>query len=146
MDENNEKGWMEKEMDIDKKMIPEEDNWFEGEVFLSTDGKHTVHFRAGTDKGRSEGGKWAKDVFDAILSKYGTKQAQAAQEYGIKARRAAEKIDLDAVRSEPVSQDTCPHDEYEVRVSSGFKKPENKGKAYKSCKRCNKFLGWATIT
>lgn len=41
----------------------------------------------------------------------------------------------------PTPQD-CPHLHKEAKVSSGFKKPENKGKIYESCLDCKKFIGW----
>lgn len=54
---------------------------FEFELFLSTDGKHTVHIKADTDEGREKGGTYAAKVFDAIKAKYGTKQEQSAKAY-----------------------------------------------------------------
>lgn len=41
----------------------------------------------------------------------------------------------------PTPQD-CPHLHTETKVSSGYKKPENKGRSYKTCLDCKKFLGW----
>jgi hypothetical protein len=44
--------------------------------------------------------------------------------------------------NESHTADVCLHENAETRVSSGFKKPENKGKKYKICMACNKFLGF----
>jgi hypothetical protein len=54
---------------------------FESEIFLSTDGKHTIHIKANTPKSRSEAWKWAINTYDLIKEKYGTKQAQSVREY-----------------------------------------------------------------
>jgi len=54
---------------------------FEGEIWLSTDGKLTVRMKAETPEGRFAGAKWAKDTYEAIVKRYGTKQAQAVREY-----------------------------------------------------------------
>lgn len=37
----------------------------------------------------------------------------------------------------------CLHANAVEKISSGANKPENKGKAYKSCTDCRKFLGWS---
>jgi len=55
---------------------------FEGEAWLSTDGKHTVRVLAKTPEGREKALIWAKDVYEAIRTRYGTKQGQAVKEYG----------------------------------------------------------------
>ena len=47
---------------------------FEGEIWLSTDGKQTVHVKADTTEGRTNGFVWAKKVYDEIKLEYGTKQ------------------------------------------------------------------------
>jgi hypothetical protein len=54
---------------------------FEGEVWLSTDGKHTVHTKAETSDGRKNAWIWQKKVYQYLLENYGTKQAQAVKEY-----------------------------------------------------------------
>ena len=59
--------------DIDNALM-ETDNDFTGEVFLSTDGKHTVHVKASTKEGRKAALNWAKLVYEGIKSNYGTKQ------------------------------------------------------------------------
>jgi len=43
------------------------------ELFLSTDGKHTVRYDADTPEGRKRGLEAAMALFDAIKKKYGTK-------------------------------------------------------------------------
>jgi hypothetical protein len=42
-------------------------------------------------------------------------------------------------------QEVCQHpqDRVTVKQSSGNKNPQNKGKYYKQCLVCNKFLGWS---
>ena len=49
------------------------------ELFLSTDGKHTVNIRTTTDKEVSV--QKAMELYDFIKEIYGTKQAQAKSEY-----------------------------------------------------------------
>ena len=41
-----------------------------------------------------------------------------------------------------VDQDSCKHEKVTTKQSSGHNKPENKGRYYKACLDCNKFLGW----
>ncbi|MEK6879065.1 MAG: hypothetical protein AABY22_05625 [Nanoarchaeota archaeon] len=64
-----------------KDPIHEESGEFEGEIFLSTDGKNTVHVKALTTEGRKASLIWAKTVYDRLIFRYGTKQAQAKREY-----------------------------------------------------------------
>jgi ribosomal protein L44E len=54
---------------------------FEGEVFWSTDGKHTVHVKASTKDGRRSALAWGNEVYKRIKDTYGTKQAQSVKEY-----------------------------------------------------------------
>ncbi len=54
---------------------------FEGEVWLSTDGKHTVRVLAKNTESRAAALNWAKEVYEKIVERYGTKQAQAVKEY-----------------------------------------------------------------
>lgn len=54
---------------------------FEGEVFLSTDGKNTVHVKAKDRAGRKAALEWAKAVYEGLREIYGTKQSQAVREY-----------------------------------------------------------------
>lgn len=49
---------------------------FEGEVWLSTDGKNTVRVLGLTKAGRAEALQWAKLVYNRLLAVYGTKQDQ----------------------------------------------------------------------
>lgn len=41
-----------------------------------------------------------------------------------------------------LSQEDCPHEYIDKRQSTGMSKPENKGRWYKVCSDCKKFLGW----
>jgi hypothetical protein len=100
------------------------------EVWLSTDGKHSVHCVADTPEGRREAMRVATQEYDYILERYGTKQAQAVKEYG--------KGNGDA-KPEQVNQDTCKH--INVRFAQS-KTEKNPGRWFKSCADCGKFLGW----
>jgi hypothetical protein len=57
---------------------------FIGELFLSTDGKNTVHVKSATAEGRKAGLKWAKLVYDGMRSAYGTKQQLNMETYDTK--------------------------------------------------------------
>ena len=46
---------------------------FEGELFLSTDGKQTVHFKSSSSEGRKAGLDWAFRVYERIVERLGTK-------------------------------------------------------------------------
>jgi len=46
---------------------------FKGEIYLSTDGKHTVHIEADTKEGRKAGGLWALEAYKWIAKELGTK-------------------------------------------------------------------------
>lgn len=46
---------------------------FEGEIFLSTDGKQTVHVKASTPTGRTAAGMWAMKSYKWILAELGSK-------------------------------------------------------------------------
>lgn len=73
---------MEQDNDIDEALIDLESGGdFEGEVFLSTDGKHTVHVKASTKDGRKNALQWAKLVYEGIKSLYGTKQQLNVETY-----------------------------------------------------------------
>lgn len=54
---------------------------FEGELFLSTDGKHTVHVKASSVQTRKEALKWAKAVYETVKERYGTKQQANVEAY-----------------------------------------------------------------
>ena len=43
---------------------------------------------------------------------------------------------------EKVSQEECHHANIGQKKSSGYNKPENKGRMYEYCTNCNKFLQW----
>lgn len=65
---------------------------FEGEIWLSTDGKHTVRVKAETPRGRKIGGKWAFDLYQRLVEELGTKQAQAVREYSKENNKSNGKI------------------------------------------------------
>ena len=54
---------------------------FEGELYLSTDGKNTVHVKSSTPEGRKAALKWAKLVYEGVKSNYGTKQQLNIETY-----------------------------------------------------------------
>lgn len=54
---------------------------FEGTVFMSTDGKHTVSIKSDTPAGRRDGMKWMKQVYERLMTIYGSKQEYSAKEY-----------------------------------------------------------------
>jgi hypothetical protein len=54
---------------------------FELEVFLSTDGKHTVRLLTKNEEQRNVGIPYAKALYTKILAEFGTKQGQAVKEY-----------------------------------------------------------------
>jgi len=51
------------------------------EIYLSTDGKHTVKTTSDTVEGNKKAYEVAVAMYDQIVAKYGTKQAQAVREY-----------------------------------------------------------------
>ena len=63
---------MNDELDIEKS-VAEVTGDFEAEVFLSTDGKHTVHFKAQTSNGRVQGYVWARETYKNLVEAFGTK-------------------------------------------------------------------------
>ena len=73
----------------DAKMDTLPDGKFEGELFLSTDGKNTVHIKADTRDGREAGLKWAKAVYEGLKIAYGTKQQLNAETYKEKGEMCA---------------------------------------------------------
>lgn len=75
------KDYEESEGLLDEAVATTEEGDFSGEVFLSTDGKNTVHITANTKQGRKAGLVWAKAVYEGLRGAYGTKQAQAVKEY-----------------------------------------------------------------
>jgi len=104
---------------------------FKGEIYFSTDGKHTVHIEAQTPEGRRAGGLWALETYRWIAKELGTKaQMWDKAMNGKKEEKAPEKT----------GEKGCSHEEgFEILVSNSEK---NKGKQYKKCKACGDFLGW----
>ncbi|MBI3980692.1 hypothetical protein HY345_01720 [Candidatus Microgenomates bacterium] len=100
------------------------------EIYLSTDGKHTVHLKTSEpDKAkRKEMIAKAMELYDFVLARYGTKQAQAVKEYSH--GNGHDKPD----------QETCTHPQF--KFAQVKKEGPNTGKWFKSCAQCGKFLGW----
>lgn len=81
----------------DKKLISEiVDASFEGEVWLSTDGKHTVHIKSSTEEGRKAGGEWAIEVYRKLEERLPTR-------IGLATKQAAQR----APQSTTEAQKTC---------------------------------------
>jgi len=53
--------------------VEEDTAKYEGELWLSTDGKHSVHIKADTTAGRREGADWAMRIYKRIVANLGTK-------------------------------------------------------------------------
>jgi len=94
---------------------------FEGEVWLSTDGKHTVRVLAKNSESRAIALNWAKEVYEKIVERYGTKQAQAVKEY-------AKPI------SSPSMGTTAPQELGNCKDCGAPNKLSMKGKVYCSAK------------
>lgn len=108
---------------------------FKGEVYLSSDGKNTVHFEADTPEGRTAGGEWAIKVYRALEKEFGTK-ADMWERTINKGNRSMEK--KPSIVKE--DQDSCPHTTFKVLQVK--KEGSNKGKWFKTCENCKKFLSW----
>lgn len=113
--------------DPDEK-IPDKTMGYELEIWLSTDGKHTVRTLLHDTTKAKEAIQKQCELYDYLLRRYGTKQAQAVKEYA-KPQSEVKKI----------IADECTHDETK-RVQSHSDK--NPGKWFKKCVKCNAFLGW----
>lgn len=114
--------------------LPEETkDEFNGEleIYLSTDGKNTVHLKT-SEPDKSKRQKMiakAMELYDFVLARYGTKQAQAVKEYG-KENGHVE-----------VKPEDCKH----VNIKFAQSKTEkNPGRWFKSCIDCKSFLGWTS--
>lgn len=70
-------------MDATTDRVPDVAGDYELEIYLSTDGKHTVHGKATTTAGKERMFKAITRTYDEIVVRYGTKQAQAKREYGV---------------------------------------------------------------
>lgn len=115
---------------------------FEGEIFFSTDGKHTVHVKADTAEGRKAGGTWALNTYRWIVGELGTKAEM--WDKAINGKKEEKKPFSGTTGAQGGQKNDCPHDEgYEVKISNSEK---NKGKAYKKCLKCGAFMGWATVS
>ena len=110
----------DKEEEKSKKTLP-----YILELFMSTDGKHTVHVTVENPEARKEAVQKGMEMYDYVVTRYGTKQAQAVREYGNGERKP--------------SQETCKHTNIKFAQSKTEKNP---GRWFKACKDCGKFLGW----
>ncbi len=87
MDESDPK-WIEDNMNDNIQDTGE----FEGEVFMSTDGKNTVHVKATTREGRKSALIWADAVYKRLLHTYGTKQKLNTETYDKKIEGETENL------------------------------------------------------
>lgn len=122
---------MDKDKDIDEVLdeIGDSDNGYDFELFLSTDGKCTVHVTADKETNsvvKKRAMVKCIEVFEYIKERFGTKQAQAVREYG---KNGGDKKD----------PDECSHTNIKYAQSKTEKNP---GRWFKSCRDCSKFLGW----
>ncbi len=108
--------------------LPDSTDNYEIEMWLSTDGKHTVKILAKDPASRRAGVKKGMELYDYILARYGTKQAQAVKEY------AKEPPDQKA------QQETCEH--VKTKLFQVKKTGNNQGKWFSTCEKCSKFLGF----
>jgi len=69
--------------DIDEVLVEQAsgEGEFEGELWLSTDGKNTVRVKSSTPEGRKAGLKWGKLVYEGVKANYGTKQQLNMETY-----------------------------------------------------------------
>ena len=119
---------VEEAMDKAEELIKkEEEGKYTFEVWLSTDGKHSIHCTATTPEGRREAMRVATENYDYIVTRYGTKQAQAVREYSKENGKPE------------VNQETCSHTQVKFTQSKTEKNP---GRWFKSCAICGKFLSW----
>ena len=141
--------WLEEEAEKDRKEmeeaaseIPEEPtgegNYMENakiELWLSTDGKHTVKLETNELDNTKRKTAIAKtmDLYDFVLARYGTKQAQAVKEYG------NGKSGMQTYDDDKAKQDACKHLNIKFLQSKTEKNP---GRWFKQCADCKKFLGW----
>lgn len=99
---------------------------YEFELFLSTDGKQTVHVKAFDAAGKRKALTVATETYDYILARYGTKQGQAVKEYA----KPSES---------PIAPETCPHTNVKFVQAHT---PKNEGRWFKTCVDCKKFISW----
>lgn len=114
---------------------------FTGEIWLSTDGKHTVHVIADTPDGRKAGGEWAVKAYQWIVEQLGTKPKMWADVMNGKQER--EKETRHKSYAEKEIQENCPHPTFKILQVK--KEGPNQRKYYKKCSQCGKFLGWVKV-
>ena len=108
---------------------------FVGEIWLSTDGKHTIHAKASTPEGRTAAGEWAIRAYKFIEKELGTKP----QFWEEVLKKNGEKTPPKKP-SEKKKQEECLHTRTTIRQ---VKKPgPNQGRFFRTCLDCGKFLGW----
>ena len=110
---------------------------FEGELWLSSDMKNTVHVKANTREGRKIALAWAKEVYDRVIAAYGTKQKTNAETYNKGNGKKEEKP--------KVSEGNCTVDHTNLEPMIVKKEGANKGRWFTSCKECGAFK-WVKIS
>jgi hypothetical protein len=102
------------------------------ELFLSTDGKHTVRVSSDTPEGSKKAYEVAVSIYEQVLERYGTKQQQMSTQE--KKVREFDKM------IEKERQENCGHINKKVlQVKQG----KNAGRNFIKCLDCGKFLGWS---
>ena len=110
--------------EVDQEFPDHED--YELEVWMSTDGKHTVRGKATTTEGKKLMYGAVVSIFEQIKGRYGTKQALNAAVYD----KPAENVD----------PSTCKH--ARTKTLKVRKEGANQGKEFLTCLDCKKFVGF----
>lgn len=108
-------------------------------LWLSTDGKNTVQLETNETVGKLRKQAIAKtmELYDFVLARYGTKQAQAVKEYG--KDNGTKTLTQPQSFAEKDIQENCPHTNVKFVESHTEKNP---GRWFKTCADCKAFLGW----
>lgn len=116
-----------------------EQDKYEIELYLSTDGKHTVHYTAESPTGRKKGLIAAMTLFDAIKAKYGTK----ADMWG-GMMNGKQKASKPAV--EPVKTKDCPECGGTMGFVEGVSKKTGKKFAMWKCQANGDHIEWINLS
>lgn len=100
---------------------------YELEVWMSTDGKHTVRGKATSPEGKKLMYGAVVSIFDQIKARYGTKQELNTKVY-------------DAPAKTSDSQEPCKHQRTKKMLVR--KDGPNSGREFLSCLDCKKFVSW----
>lgn len=110
-------------------------NDYELTVFMSTDGKHTVSGKATKAEAKAQMWIELQELYDVLEMRKGTKQEQNIKAYN--------KTDEEKKEEAKAKQEVCAHPN--VKVLQVNKDGPNKGKYFKTCRECDKFLGFVPV-